>query len=70
MIIGTWKSRLQDERGEQVSVLKQQLIPEASKIEWVSFCIERRSMITETWKSYCNGGLQDEQRDQVARFKK
>ena len=70
MITETWKSRLQDEQGNQVSVLKQSLIPEASRIEWASFCIESRSMITETLKSYCNGGLQDEQGDQVAHLKK
>ena len=56
----TWKSRLQVERRDQVSGLKQELNPKASKID----------MITETWKSYCNGGLQDEQGDQVAHLKK
>ena len=55
---------------KQAPGLKQWLIPKASKIELDSFCIESKNMITETWKSYCNGGLQDEQGDQVAHLKK
>ena len=66
----TWKSRLQVERRDQVSGLKQELNPKASKIELDSLCIESKDMITGTWKSYCNGGLQDEQGDQVAHLKK
>ena len=70
MITEAWKSRVQVERRDHFLGLKQWPTPKASKIELDSLCIESKDMITETWMSSCNGGLQDEQGDQGAHLKK
>ena len=70
MITEAWKSRVQVERRDQFLGLKQWPTPKASKIELDSLCIESKDMITETWMPSCNGGLQDEQGDQVSHLKK